>query len=268
MNNKVLVSVIIPCYNQAPYIIECLSSVADQNYKYLECIIIDDGSTDNSNNLIKKFIKTDSRFTLKTQRNSGVASARNLAISIAQGKYILPLDGDDRIGKQYIKLAIAYFEKFPKTDLVYCNAKYFGKKNKKIKLPKYNYDTFLLKNCIFCTAMFRKADFETNTNGYDTQMIEGLEDWEMWIQLLNKKSIVYKLKEELFFYRRTGNSRNKNTTNKKTLSKLMNYIYFKHFDSYTELLKTKKLNSISIIQKYSNNTTFFDKIKSIITPFK
>ena len=241
MNKEIIVSVIVPCYNQSSYIIECLISVENQSYKNWECIIVDDGSTDQSKEIIKQFIKNKTEFRLISKKNGGVASARNLGILNSKGTYILPLDGDDKIGEDYLKFAVNHFEKFPKTSLVYCNARYFGKKNKIMKLPEYKYNSFLSKNCIFCTAMYKKIDFDTKTNGYDVKMVEGLEDWEFWIQLLDEKSIVHKLDKELFFYRRTGNSRNKNINNKRIRKKLMNYIHNKHPELFKKKSKTKNI---------------------------
>lgn len=89
------VSVIIPCYNTAPYIEECLVSVRKQTLKDIEIICIDDGSTDETLKIIREFSKNDSRIIVHSQKNKGVGPARNKGISMAKGEYLCFLDPDD-----------------------------------------------------------------------------------------------------------------------------------------------------------------------------
>ena len=93
--NQPLVSVIITVYNLEAYIYRCLTSIINQTYLRLEVIIINDGSTDNSEKIIQAFIKRDSRFRLINTINEGVNSARKKGIQFAKGDYIHHLDGDD-----------------------------------------------------------------------------------------------------------------------------------------------------------------------------
>jgi len=94
-SNLGLVSVIIPVYNGEAFIAETLNSVLSQTYKNLEIIVVDDGSTDKTVDIIQSFIKQDRRITLLSQANAGVAAARNLAIENSQGEFIAPIDADD-----------------------------------------------------------------------------------------------------------------------------------------------------------------------------
>src|SRR5690554_7984530 len=89
------ISVIIPVYNKAPYLEQCLNSVINQTYKNLEIIIIDDGSTDNSLEICEKYRKKDERIQLISQENQGVSVARNKGIQKASGEWIYFLDADD-----------------------------------------------------------------------------------------------------------------------------------------------------------------------------
>ncbi len=90
-----LVSIILPNYNNGRYLYDCLLSVQLQTYKNFECIIIDDGSTDNSLEIIKPFVAKDKRFRLISQENRGVGAARNAGLDVARGQYITFLDSDD-----------------------------------------------------------------------------------------------------------------------------------------------------------------------------
>ena len=137
-----IVSIIIPCYNQAKYLSETLDSVLNQTYQDWECIIINDGSSDNTEDIAKKYCANDSRFFYIYQDNQGVVAARNNAISQSHGKYILPLDGDDIIHKRYLEVAVKVIERDPKLKLVCCECEYIGEKTGRINLPKYS-----LENC-------------------------------------------------------------------------------------------------------------------------
>ena len=89
------ISVIIPIYNSEKYLIECLNSVINQTLKNIEIICIDDGSTDNSSNILQIYNKFDRRFILLKQKNRGAGISRNKGIKISKGKFISFLDSDD-----------------------------------------------------------------------------------------------------------------------------------------------------------------------------
>ena len=90
-----LVSIVVPIYNTEQYISKCIESLINQTYKNLEIILIDDGSTDNSFNICKKYQKEDERIKLFHKENGGVSSARNYGIKKATGEYICFCDSDD-----------------------------------------------------------------------------------------------------------------------------------------------------------------------------
>lgn len=202
-----LVSVIIPCYNQANFLAETLTSVLQQTYPYWECIIVNDGSTDNTADVIAHFVAYDKRFQTISQSNQGVAVARNNAIKQAKGTYILPLDGDDLIDTTYLHKAVTVFETQPATKLVYCKADMFGTIRQQWNLAEYNYDDLLWENMIFVTAMYRKDDFNISS-GYNTNLIYGYEDWDFWLSFLDRNDKVYQINEVLFHYRIHDVSRN------------------------------------------------------------
>ena len=94
---KPKVSVIIPIYNVEAYLTECLNSIVNQTFDDIEIILVDDGSTDLSSNIMKEFAQKDSRIIIHSQTNKGVSAARNSGISLASGEYILFVDSDDSI---------------------------------------------------------------------------------------------------------------------------------------------------------------------------
>lgn len=96
----ILISVIIPVYNTAPYLERCLTSVVNNTYTNLEIICINDGSTDNSGDILADFASRDERIQVITQKNQGLSDARNAGINRASGDYLYYLDSDDWIHKQ------------------------------------------------------------------------------------------------------------------------------------------------------------------------
>lgn len=97
------ISIIIPIYNQEDYIIETIKSVKNQTLENFECILINDGSTDNSKNIVEREIINDSRFKLFNRDNHGVSASRNYGIERAEGDYIYFIDGDDTIPENAIE---------------------------------------------------------------------------------------------------------------------------------------------------------------------
>lgn len=225
-----LISIIVPCYKQAEFLDECLQSVLDQTYPEWECLIIDDGSPDDTEIIVKKWTQKDARFTYFKKDNGGVASARNFGIAKAQGKWILPLDADDKIGKEYLKLTA---EKLKEGyDVVYCLAEFFGLKNEPYFIKKHTYHDLLQNNTIFCSAIFNKE--KMSGARYDENLIDGFEDWEFWISYLaqpDKK--VFRLEETLFFYRIKERSRNEDINrDEEKLQAAKKYIFYKHREKY------------------------------------
>jgi glycosyltransferase involved in cell wall biosynthesis len=257
------VSIVVPCYNQEKYLAETLDSVIAQTSDSWECIIVNDGSTDHSEAIIDEYCAKDSRFTKLNQENQGLAASRNNGIKAAKGKYILPLDGDDKIGTQYIELAQKEFEKNPKLKLVYCKAEFFDAKNDPWDLPKYDYESLLFANHIFCSGIFKKEDY-LETGGYDTLMKFGYEDWEFWIQLLKKGDDVVQLDSVQFYYRQRETSMLKSLQESKTKQNQMEgYIFHKHRDLYAQILDSDL--SLAEIQNVFQSRQTFKKVKKTFT---
>lgn len=103
MHENDLISIIVPVYNTQDYLDKCLTSIINQTYKNIEIIIIDDGSTDNSKEIIEKYMNNDNRILYYYQKNSGVGIARNKGIDLSRGNYITFIDSDDYINEKYIE---------------------------------------------------------------------------------------------------------------------------------------------------------------------
>lgn len=239
-----LVSIIVPCYNQAQYLDECLQSVLHQTYNNWECIIINDGSTDDTADISKNWIEKDARFFYFEKKNGGVASARNYGIKKSKGIYILPLDGDDYISNNYIETCVNEFEANINIKLVYGKAMKFGQINMEWDLPAYSFENILKYNMIFCTALFKRTDFDL-VGGYDEKMTMSAEDWEFWINLLKNGGKVVRNLKCTFYYRIKVGSRNANITpDYLKINTSYNYIYNKYCNFY------EVKNAIMLYNKY------------------
>lgn len=178
-----LVSIIIPCYNQGEYIEETLQSVLSQTYENIEIIIINDGSTDNSDETISNLIKEKPSIQYIPIANGGVSKARNIGISKASGKFVLPLDADDIILPEYTKMAVEEFKKDPALIVVTALGEFFGEDNGPMNLPEFSMKKMLHGNIIYCPSFFKKDDWE-KIGGFDEKMTH-LEDWDFYIRLTN-----------------------------------------------------------------------------------
>lgn len=199
-----LVSIVIPCYNQAEFLPVALDSVLRQTYTNWEIIVIDDGSQDNIDSIVNPFL-TNSNITFLKKENEGLASARNFGIQNSSGELILPLDADDKIHTSYISKAISEFNQDENLILVYSRAFYFGELNEEWMAPNYDFKKLLTQNLIFCSAIFKRKAFDV-AGGYREELKHGREDWDLWLRLLNETSKVVKIPDVLFYYRKHKNS--------------------------------------------------------------
>lgn len=206
---KPKISIIIPCFNQAHFLGDAVTSALNSNYSDIEIIIINDGSTDDTIEKAEEFCANHPNIVFVNQDNMGVSYARNAGIEIATGKYILPLDGDDLISPDYVPKALQVLEEDPNVKAVYCGAVKFNKNGEwPWKLKQFSLKSLAKDNMIFVSAVFRKSDWE-KVGGYSEDLIKGHEDWEFWIKLLKSGGEVVKLPFVGFYYRITDESRRK-----------------------------------------------------------
>jgi glycosyltransferase involved in cell wall biosynthesis len=253
---QVVVSVVIPCYNHGAYIQEAISSV-EQNVGKIpyEIIVVDDGSTDQQTLFVIEELIAKG-YNVIRQQNQGLAAARNNAIAVAKGRYILPLDSDNKLDESYFTKGISLLDNNESIDVVYGNALFFGAtdgiRNAGINtVGEFDIARILDFNYIDACAIYRKSIWE-KVGGYDGKMpAMGHEDWEIWINMYFSGGKLYFLNELCFHYRIVAgsmiatNAAQKHESNKE-------YIYVKHATRAIPYLlgETKKLN---ILTKYIEN---------------
>lgn len=215
-----LVSVIMPAYNADRFITAALESILSQTYRNIEVIVVDDGSTDRTSELVLEIAAYDRRVILHRQHNSGVAAARNVAIQMARGEFIAPIDADDvwlpeKLERQVAKM----LESSPAVGLVYtwslrldAGGKVIGRSSA-MDLRGNVYAAFVYKN--FCSAsapLIKKTCFD-RAGGYDPTLRErggqGCED----IDLLLRIAELYEFElvpDYLVGYRQSAGSMSRN----------------------------------------------------------
>lgn len=229
-----LVSIIVPCYNHAQFLDEALQSVLNQTYNNWECIIVNDGSPDNTKEVASRWCKNDNRFLYLEKQNGGLSSARNAGITISKGEYILPLDADDILHESYLSKLVPELNQDKTLAIVSCYSKFFLKNKENIihelKPVGTTYHALLFENCLIATSLYRKVCWE-EVGGYDENMKHGFEDWEFWIAI-TKSGWTFKVVEAfLFFYRKQKQSMLIDTLQNHRISN-MEYVFKKHKDLY------------------------------------
>ena len=205
-DNTVKVSVVIPCYNDGAFLKGAIQSVLKSIYEGFEMIITNDGSTDSITLEVLREIEEEFRHDqdrhvrIIHQDNLGLAHARNNAIRVASGEYILPLDADNRIRPHYLGNAVEILDKQPEIGVVYAYAQCFGEDEKLWEFPVFSPRRLLLGNFVEACSIFRKRIWE-ECNGYDPDMgIMGYEDWDLWIGAMKHGWKFHLIKEVMFDY--------------------------------------------------------------------
>ena len=191
MADAIQISVIITNYNYGVYLRNCVESVIDQDLRGLEIIIVDDGSTDGSHQVIEQLLLDypEQNIVVIKQNNSGQpAIPRNNGIRQARGEFILPLDADDVIAKGYLKGCLEIIENRPEVNLIYADSIHVHA-DKNVRHPPGVFATGRINkaNQIVIASLYSKNLWE-KTGGYK-QNVRGYEDWDLWLNMSTQGAI-------------------------------------------------------------------------------
>jgi len=219
-----LVSVIMPVYNGADYIAEAIESVLIQNYRNFELIVVDDGSTDNTRDIVAGF--KDERIRYFYQENCGLAATHNAGIIKSRGDFLIKLDHDDMITLDFIAKHLQEFEKNPEADLVYCDDCLIdenGKPIRVIKRPEYRSRKSLIRDLFRCgfpvvpfRTCIRRSVFD-KIGFFDEDLLIA-EDYDMMRRFVKKGLGAHHLGEVLYLRRMTSKSLSRHFTAEKAKS--------------------------------------------------
>jgi glycosyltransferase involved in cell wall biosynthesis len=207
MSSSPAVSVIIPAYNVAPYIVETLDSLFAQTDRDFEAIFINDGSTDETEARVAPF---RDRLVYIAQKNRGVMAARNAGLRVARGRYVALLDSDDLLMPRFLEVLVGMLEEDATITAAYPNALYFGWPRHDGKLHQdafpvsdpVTFDRVLRRECyVFGLLVFRRAVID-EVGGYDESLQgQGAEDFELWLRMLRHGHRFRFTREPLVKYR-------------------------------------------------------------------
>ncbi|WP_268847685.1 glycosyltransferase family 2 protein [Flavobacterium aestivum] len=195
-----ILSIIIPCFNSEATLEATLESVVSQNFQEWEALIINDGSRDKTEEIALKWVTKDSRFKYYSKENEGLGKTRNYGIERAKGIYILPLDSDNLVERDFGEKALKVFKNNLNVGVVHGYAEYFGGREGLWKIDDFNLQKMLAHNYIDACAIFKK-DLWRKVGGYDENMPhQGHEDWEFWVSLSSIDTVFFNLHEITFKY--------------------------------------------------------------------
>lgn len=275
-----LISIIIPVYNVGQYLEKCLESVINQTYKKLEIILVNDGSTDNSVSICKKYERKDKRIKLINKENGGVSSARNCGLDICIGSYVTFIDSDDYVEKDYIETLYKKLKKY-NVDIVFSNAINIYENGKTDVLNRSDKDEFLEGNNIIKEILNEKIITSVCWgNLYKSNLVKDIrfdikmricEDMKFLLGIIKKitKSVV--ITEQKYYYV---------VRNSSTIHSGFNEKWYDEIDYSKELLDSYKETDLEkyMIKRYVRVITScmylfdikkeeYNKLKSLIKPY-
>ncbi len=189
-SKNILISVIIPTYNRKKSIIKLLDSLLDQKNKNYEIIVVDDGSTDDTFNLLKKYL-INNNFSIYRIQNSERGAARNYGAKKAKGNYLNFFDSDDIALDNHISIATEKIVELDSPEVINLSYayKYINNSLKKIQIEGLLNKKIFSKNFISCNSVFVRKNIFDNFLFSENRDLSGSEDWHLWLRLSNKYKI-------------------------------------------------------------------------------
>ncbi|KAF2342022.1 glycosyltransferase family 2 protein [Flavobacterium tistrianum] len=283
--NTALISIVIPTFNRESLIIETLQSIEMQTYSNWECIIVDDGSSDKTVDIVKEFVKKDSRFLLYCLEHKGVSFARNHALSKISGEFIQFLDSDDLLHEKKLEESLDIIAGEERNNkIVISNFMMFRGNLKNVEPPfcKLSLEEFTFEKVLFdwdfefnipihCGFFHRSIfkDFKFSTE------LGAKEDWIMWLKIFKKNPEVVFLDRFLAYYRYHEKNMTKDFVHMKSnffysfpiLKSLLTEDEFENFlifliEKYYQQSREKGIE----VKKYKNSGSYKlgNKIKNIL----
>lgn len=267
--NKIKVSVIIPAYNAETFLSRTIQSALNQTFRDFELIIVDDGSTDNTKEIVRKFQVNNSQIKYFLKENSGgPAGPKNLGLKKSKGKFIAFLDHDDEWLPEKLEEQVESFENSTdsKLGIIICYPVLVHSNKKKIfEIPSLEEETFkkiLLGNFIYsCSGVMIKKEVIEKV-GYFDEKLKYADDWDMWIRIIFRYNLSI-IKKPLFYHHIRGENVSLTMKNRKKVRE-EEYIYQKHFNMskkylplYSEQLRVLGLKYFLLNEKVKARKFFY-----------
>lgn len=224
---SVVVSVIMPAYNAEKYIEKTINSVLNQSYDNFELIVIDDGSKDNTAEIIIAMANKDKRIHFfQNAKNLGVSVTRNYGISLANTDWIAFLDSDDMWTSDKLDKQIKLISNNERVNLLFTGSSFVDENDKPysyvLQIPEeVKYKELLKQNIISCSSVLVKKQC---LSGLKMERDDMHEDFAMWLKILKKENCAYGINEPLLIYRLSKNSKSGN----KIKAAKMTFMVYRH----------------------------------------
>lgn len=212
---EIVFSIIIPCHNHGNFLPDALNSLIEQSFTNWEAIVINDGSTDNSREVVKSYGEIDKRIQLFNQSNQGLSASRNVGISNSSGRYLIFLDADDWLEPNALESFAKAVDLNPNFELYRCGYAYRDQPN----LQEYHvhrpigdgeiFPNVLTHNLGPCNSILIKRYFAEKIDGFDCSL-KCCEDWDFWIRAGKMGAKIHSIPEVLAGYRFVFNSMSRN----------------------------------------------------------
>lgn len=252
------VSVVIPCFNHGEFLPEAVGSVTNIKRNDVELIVVDDGSSDERTRKEMDALTAQGIYVVR-QENKGLAAARNTAVLISKGEYILPLDADNRLRSEYVDRGVQILDASPEVGVVYGDAEYLGLAAGRWNVGPFDRDRLLNWNYIDACAIYRRSVWEQN-GGYDgTMPVQGLEDWDFWLGALEHGWQFVYVPEVLFDYRKAEQSMITRTA--KYEGQIAEFVGKKHWLLYRQALMSLVQEHQSLVQEHHSLTQEHQSIR-------
>lgn len=211
------VSIVMPAYNSRAHIVESIGSVINQTYQNWELIVIDDGSSDDTFEIVNELSKIEPRIKLSKQKNQGIGATRNNGYGLSSGSWIAFLDHDDLWQARKLEEQIAASASNPDFDVIFSGGWFFFNNNLE-ELTEYRtvYGTFnnsemylrqLEENYIATLSVMVKRSVIDKIGPWDERkLIQGCDDYDYWFRMAKANAVFYGVEEHLFYYRKHDNN--------------------------------------------------------------
>ncbi|OLR59196.1 hypothetical protein BHF70_05895 [Anaerostipes sp. 494a] len=282
MKSNQKVSIIIPVYNIAKYLKECLDSILAQTYPHFEILLIDDGSTDQSPQICDRYVEKDPRIKVIHKQNGGAASARNKGLDIATGDFVCFIDSDDSVKRNYIErlldslevneadISVCAYQYLYKNVIEHESMDYIGVISEKDFILRFlsDWKSGLLWNKIFRASLIDNIRFEEGHK---------IDDEFFTYQIIMNAQKIVVIDEELYIYRMRASSvmQSKGANYEKMLQDRFEYLTKRYFDvieKYPDLkqdyLENLIDNYIRLINDSRSSSAFFEHMKLQIGEYK
>lgn len=225
-------SVVTPCYNHGQFLVDAVASVERTATERCEFVVVNDGSTQPRTLEVLDILR-QAGYRIIDQANAGLAAARNTGIRAARGRFILPLDADNRLARGFLESAIRVLDTEAAVGVVYGDRLDFGIRSGRARVPEFDIGALLWWNFIDACAVYRREIWQA-CGGYDVEMTL-LEDWEFWISAAKCGWQFRRLSDVAFEYRVRPNSMLA-VAGHGMMSSTWKHVYRKHRTFYEERL--------------------------------